>query len=227
MKTIYIHIGPPKTGSTSIQNFLYQNNNSLRKVHAVYDHSGYELARQLSIGNAITPTSLENTRRHYNQVYSGIKEEKIILSGESFFGNILVGYTNIDRIAKNTKYIFQDFNVKIISFTRRHDIFLESNYIQQIKTGSSYEFENFLNNIKKYQINWPFLLDQYEAVFGHDNMIIVPYEEYKKDNNGIFSYIFKKMGIELNLKSSPSVLNKGYSQKALEISKRCNPILTS
>ena len=101
-KTIYLHIGMPKTGSTSIQLFLYNNRELLEKQGIFYPvitnnndktNARFINFRQiiLNFGNEINKNKFKNYNKFFEKYYLPLIEktdcEKIILSEEAIWRN--------------------------------------------------------------------------------------------------------------------------------------------
>lgn len=182
-KTIYIHIGRPKVGSSAIQKFLLMNRSLLLNSHkTLYPKTGemdlashelalvflHDLPDARSI-KKISPGSI------YSELIDEINQSgavKAVLSSENFFF--------VDPIKLPLKSM-KDFQFRIICYIRRQDEVLISSYIQEIKDnlipfGTS--FESYTSDILRMNLlDYYPILEKWAAVFGKENIKVRVYEE--------------------------------------------------
>lgn len=140
MTTIYLHIGIPKTGTTSLQKFLFFNREKLLKKGCLYPITGTNITSNNEpkgySHNSLVRVLSQNTSQNGDWVsqckiwqefkteINALKAEKVIISAEFFTGP---GIYNQDLIAM-TKKLLDDYDVKIVIYLRRQDEFLRSYY---------------------------------------------------------------------------------------------------
>lgn len=125
MRTLYLHIGIGKTGTTSLQHFLADNRDSLKKAGFLYPLAGtvnnahHELC---CLDNKVDWHRLEKT---YIDLLSEISKTKeaVIISSEYF------SYAN-PHIIKFLKHIFEGFSLRVIFYARPQLGLIESSYLQ-------------------------------------------------------------------------------------------------
>lgn len=134
-KTVYIHIGYGKTGTTSIQNMLRNNQNLLKDNGILFplNYDSYSISR---IG-ALDVTS-EETIRGISVIYPKLIYElentyhdKLIISSETFISinNLYINFI---------KELFSDYNVKIIFYIRRQIDLIQSVFLHENKAWTYY-----------------------------------------------------------------------------------------
>ncbi|MCB2202846.1 hypothetical protein KQH56_02450 [bacterium] len=178
MKTIYLHIGPRKTGTTTIQKSLYANwdlllENYIRipKIGSVFPGSAaqHNLAWELmEYDNFSKPLG---TWKELVRCISKTNEEKYIISSEVFSS------CNKRAILKIQKYLL-DFKIIIIAYLRRQDLLYQSIWSQIIKSGEhdqvSLDFDDWiLNNsafLHQHGYDYLNLLDKWVSVFGKEKI---------------------------------------------------------
>ncbi|WP_257287527.1 hypothetical protein [Endozoicomonas sp. SESOKO2] len=184
MKTIYLHIGTNKTGTTSIQKQLALHRQLLKKQGILYPTSGqagsahYPLSWGLGLGHP--PADYKHTPEHWLNVVNEIKHsdcEKIILSSEFF---ILLRNKMHAEIIRD---YLSDFDVKIVVYIRRQDKYLESVYSQAVKMGAKVpsNIMDFYNNNKP-SYNYFQVLMPWVEVFGKSNIKLKLYGDRKTFN---------------------------------------------
>lgn len=141
MKNIVFHIGAPKTGTTSIQNFLSHNKRRLLRGGVLYSRtanaqsSDHRLAAA-SVGKLEAAESCEKTCNEdlglgsfpawvsFKQMLRYSVQETLLVSSEKFYR-----FPRPDLIRE----FLGDHSYKIILYLRRQDDFLESFYQQTVK----------------------------------------------------------------------------------------------
>ena len=192
-KTLYIHAGMGKTGTTSIQNMFHQHRNYFRKNGIFYPSTGTTICHHdiasgyLEFENQfwkIADNFIELLKREIET----IKPKKCLLSSELF-------YFLLDRkeFAEVIKDIFNDYNIQIIVYIRRADKLLPSAYKQQVM-GFRYRELNkkfqYVNHIEK--------LAGIKAALGIENsdIIIRPFEKQQFHQNNLLKDFLNIVGIE-------------------------------
>ena len=147
MKTLYIHIGTPKTGSTAIQFFCTENREILKKKGYCYPDFPYRYKGKSKRRNGVF---LVGKYRDENGEWRVEEEEKIFSEGMSkikelfkSFDNVILSDEGIWLATKSRKKELwkklqkeaksNDFEIKIIVYLRRQDEYAESNWNQRIK----------------------------------------------------------------------------------------------
>ena len=138
---LYLHVGYPKTGTTAIQHFLYNNRECLKEAGYLYPDIGICDKAHHSLAISILEIDLPTTKhiRKYNPVclrdslvdsINSSKCKNVVISSE-FFN--LYAQSNFVRKKKTLVKFFKDYEITIILYLRHPIDFLESSYSQQIK----------------------------------------------------------------------------------------------
>lgn len=185
-KTVYLHIGLTKTGSSSIQHFLYQNRSELLKqglyypISLTHGYAHHVMANYFRTHTNHQPDFIKSLYKSQEQWDKAIHAEieklrvapadEILLSSEAF------------RLADPALLaeVFHDFHVRIIIFLRRQDIWLESSYNQNAKMRvlNQRDMNDHLEGAR-WMLDYPKFLAPWESTFGRENITVVPFE---KDN---------------------------------------------
>ena len=235
-KTIYIHVGSPKTATSSIQNILQSERKLLEKNDFLYpisccsNNAHHALVCDLNLNfGAKVPDfwyrGLEkgnNWDKLINEI-SSTKCKNIILSSELF-------YVLDKKKLSIIKEKLGEYDIKLIVFIRRPDELFNSFYNQDVKgerqwNKSAYEF---------YETHQLFVHDTYERldfmsdVFGHENILVEPFEPKKNNPITQFFDLLKlkiekadSLSLESNSAISPTALyiklafNKVYPNKGM------------
>lgn len=130
----YLHIGTHKTGTTSVQSFLYQNRNVLKEKSIFYpaiienetDAGHHSIAATIAKNNNYDSLKKEPQIENLLQQIKSSNYETTILSSEIF-----------STISPSlVKKVFAEFDCKVICFLRRQDEFIESMYRELIKNSN-------------------------------------------------------------------------------------------
>ena len=213
-KTIYIHIGTPKTGTTSIQNYLASNSDLLSKKGCLVPASSRRyLANHTLLANycinktTITEVSIRNgiyterqlrvfRKKFKNKLSAEIRNftgSKIIFSSEQCYENLKTQ----DEIQK-LKDLFSDLNVdiKIIVYIREQADMLCSLYSTRMRGGKTFEMPDINEFAGNDVFNYNERLKLWEKVFGIENIILRIFDRSKMIDNDIVSDFTMALGLE-------------------------------
>ncbi len=183
-KTLYLHIGMTKTGSSSIQHFLYLNRTELLKqglyypVALTHGYAHHVMAQYFNERGGRQQEYIKDLFQSPEQWKAGIKQEieklrcapadDILLSSEAF------------RLATPALLaeFFHGFDIRIIVFLRRQDLWLESSFNQNVKMRELTGLEMHKHReIKRRDLDYPTFLAPWEKSFGPENITVVPFEK--------------------------------------------------
>lgn len=161
MNKVILHIGRHKSGTSSLQKFLYTNRLQLEEYGFYYPLNGlkgiahHHISLPLSKSNLKT-NNLENILKtkvfldFYSEVKTKLNKFNVIVSSEAF--------QNCDP--KSIKYLFKDLDVKVVVYVREQVSYLISSYSQYIQNNNSNltidEYEKMIFNADylKFLKNW-------------------------------------------------------------------------
>jgi hypothetical protein len=182
MRELYLHIGLPKTGTSSIQRRLAQNAEPL-------------LAAGIGLGPYIDPADGESRRMRLAIREQGIgpvmsrlaasPAEKLVVSSEHLSAAMLDC-----RIAEAVRDAARrHFTPRIIIFLRRQDYWKESVFAQVVKYWYSGDIQN--RALVDYDLDRQ--VADLEAVFGRENVIVRIYQEGAHDD--VLATFFAILGV--------------------------------
>lgn len=233
MKKLYLHIGMPKTGSSALQVFFAKNRERLYEDGIWYPelNAGIKVEEKPRVfgGNAeiFTTFSMEvedmgkETRQLFEDTCKKLHDhdKDILLSCERLFTCSAIVYKNLkDR----------GFDVKIIVYLRRQDLWGESSWNQNIKTGdytnSCFEFMQLERNDIVY--DYYKKLTEIAAAVGKDNVIVSVYESGKGKQEDVFITFLNILGIHNteNYQKDTYQANPSLSANFVEIKRIFNSI---
>lgn len=151
---MFIHIGYPKTGTTSIQQFLYDNPSLLEENNLYYPQQGIS---KPALNHSNLPRSFEwNTRAHhlYKMEDGSFPElakeiskipQNIILSSEGFMNAFAADARKTNDVIKS---YFNQYALSYLLVLRKSDDFIESSFTQRLKAWSVGRLKGRLKTIK-------------------------------------------------------------------------------
>lgn len=229
---VYLHIGLPKTGTTSIQNFFSVNRGELLKEGILYPEAGlrggahFELSDALGfkLGIRYQP-SYEALRELRDKLDSEVSScdaiRKLFFSSENFslFGSV-------GAVAQ----FFSGYNVKVVIYLRRHDSWWESKYWQATRMVKNPKWsrgiEGYIEFVKHQKspgaryINYAKLVDRWSREFGKESIILRPYEAQQMPEGSIPSVLSAIGETSLaisRLAASAQVVNESKSAISLRL----------
>lgn len=190
MATVYLHIGAPKTATSTLQNVFARNARRLLKRGVLYPQSiqtsdaHHVLACDLiekCQGSQMSDVWYGSQPR--GQAWQSLQCEiedhgnaidTVVLSTELFFGQTRRLSSILEEIARS----LQDHEVKVVVYLRRQDQLYSSFYNQDVKgmrqwSESAYAF---YETHQIFQTSYYDLLGMWSEIFGKDNMIVRPFE---------------------------------------------------
>lgn len=220
MATLYIHIGTPKTGTSSIQNFLFENQQALKKYGVSFPQMDfgsmkgkYKFRRN---GNFLVYKSeLSGEEREkkeeeqwvYRQGFDVLKKEaetanKIVISDEA------VWYRQNSRDAFWQKVREEveaaGCELKVVVYLRRQDLFAQALWNQSVKNvvRDSRKFQKYLkskalasNNLDYYKT-----LSDIAGCIGKENLIVRVFEKdiFLRSKEGIYRDFLEAIGEDMH-----------------------------
>lgn len=191
---LYIHIGFPKTGTSTIQKFCYENRDLLKEQglyypqpHAIFPgHDGH-----LDISEK-TVTFFQGNIAYRECVDLYIKD----ILQEKCKMNLLSSEALIIDKPSTIKELFDRFDIRIVCFIRNIFDFMSSHEKQVVKDGLRHDlFSTF-----RYRNHWiSHYLERYRDCFGEDKCIFLNYDKVNKEKN-ILKTFFSALNVNIDLK---------------------------
>jgi hypothetical protein len=185
-KTLYLHIGSHRTATTSIQQFMNKNFDTLIEEGYIYPYGmprHLRLMNALFSGNQSVADAAADLTRRANSKAGDVNT--IVLSDEDVSTR-----PDLSLLAQ-----FQDhFDVKVVYSMRRQDLWLESWYFQNIKWQwnpllSHCTFEEFLTHRADFHwIDYDPYVANLEALFGAENVLLNVFEKQQMPDGPVIEF---------------------------------------
>lgn len=206
-RTLYLHIGMPKTGTSAIQNFLFNNRDVLARQGIYYPDSVLHWSQHVPIVKSIVSSRFKDARFNQwipeidlNNLIENLMKtcesenyNKVILSSEFFWAAPAMqsepkyhevneeNFSCIEQVVKDCRSLFSCFDtVKVVVYIRKQGEWLESFFNQQIKNGFPIPSEDDLLQTKNYLL-YDKNIKLWQYHFGVNNVIVKVFEETAHD----------------------------------------------
>lgn len=247
MKTLYLHIGTPKTGTTSIQHFCYDNMDRLSEEGYYYPELPFKYENKGKYRNGLFLEAIyyneegnreiEKEKENFNLGLKAIEEyfntyDNIILSDEGIWTacfNRKRGKNLMEELQQNAQSA--GYQIKIIVYLRRQDDFLVSWYNQLIKHNISNKntisWDEYFQNYSQYvQLDYLRCLKKLKNIFGMENIIVRRFDRQYFKGGSLIADFLDIFGIELNdcfyVDNDYKKFNTKMSENACEIKRIIN-----
>lgn len=234
MSTLYLHIGTPKTATTSIQKFCMENQEVLNKKGFSYPILDYKYPKveirrngHFLVGKLLDADGHEDFEREEALWNKGLS---MIHNDLEKFGNVILSDENIWHSSVGSKFDFweklqsdaeqNNYQIKVIVYLRRQDDFANSWLSQQIKEGwntyAGVKWDAFMYRPKGVALDYYGLLEKIAEIIGKENIIVRIFERKRFLGNGgtIYSDFLDAVGLE-------------YTDEFQIVTEETNPSLTA
>ncbi len=244
MNTLYLHIGTPKTATSTIQHFLEGNRQALLKngycymdtvchfdgvkdnrnahflINVIYDENGM---RNNEEEDRITRKGLDMLAECFSH------SPNVILSDEGIWWRVAADKRNVLGTIKQHAEK-EGYQVKIIVYLRRQDTFFVSHWNQRIKRGNSTEdWDTYLKKAMEcppVYLDYLHTLDSISSLFGKENVIVRRFEPEHFYHGSIIEDFLQTAGLSLteDFIIEEPVVNTGIAGNATELKRILNRI---
>ncbi len=217
---LFLHIGHPKTGTTSIQTFLLANRRTLRGMGILYPETGIHDSAHRRLSPAFhAAAGLENQAPlHMTRLLEEIAESgchTVILSFEGFCGDNPACFIPLrDR-----------FEVTVIDYVRRQDHIGESRYAQYIRGFLTQETRPAERTIrdKSFQTDYRRALRLFAGTFGANRLVVRVFEREALVKGDLIADFLHVTGIAPSPAFVPSTSsNASLKRPYLAFKRHCN-----
>jgi hypothetical protein len=207
MKNIsLIHIGFHKTASTYLQLKYFKNIDNLQRINDDFKEKDLD---KWFFENFININPYEFDRDEFlsefenelTSIYSLNHESNLLISDENLSGNIYLGVDSKELMNR----LYETFGkVKILIIIRNQIDFILSAYSNYILHGGIKTLKHWITSIETHnglileKIKYSYLVENYQELFGKENIEVIPYELLWDKNFGINRYIENTLNITVN-----------------------------
>lgn len=217
-----LHIGAPKTGTTSLQNAFGSLSIQLAEHNICYlNTKAFQKSEigQFLRGKVERPQAAIAALK--SAIFSG---SQILLSDEGMTGSLMNPAKTGWRGAANRAFIFTELMCqapdKVVITLRRQDDYLRSCYLHRLRHGRiDVDFETYWRReINIEWMRWSLVLEELESFFGRDRLVVMLYEAMRSDfHDYLQDFFYLTFGMRLEKDDfSPQHSNKGLDDALAE-----------
>ena len=214
MGQIWLHIGSPKTGTTSLQGFLNDNAQALRadgRMNFVESGRAHIAHNQLA-----SASRMGNAGRVFDQICreaDTMPDCPNVVSSEMLFNAFTA-----KKLAASVPAEMKG-RTKVIAYIRRQDSYLEALYKQLLKNSRiEPDRQAFLDDARR-RVRYLDTLNTYADMFGHKNIIVRPFSPKSLIAGDVVQDFAAQIGLDItkDLKLDQGFSNKSFSAEMSEL----------
>ncbi|MFM9269514.1 hypothetical protein ACJ7V3_04500 [Halomonas elongata] len=209
MKTVYIHIGQPKTATTSLQHFFIINRDNLGAQSFLYPdlsmggahhHLSFCVREHVNGSAEIAKNDDFRGRDVWGELVDRIEEgdeDNVIISSEDFYFTDFVGEKKggLEYIKEKLK----GFDVKVVCYLKENMSHVDSWYNEIIKHGEDRTCESFFEMSRKMpgcHHRYDEVIEKWSNVFGEQNVIVRVFDRSFMFEGDVLKDACSVMGID-------------------------------
>ncbi|WP_306251230.1 hypothetical protein [Parvularcula sp. IMCC14364] len=195
-KNLYLHVGTPKTGTSTIQWFLYRNREVLAKHGILYPALSDKTPGHHYIANNyrthplawVEPIPRGKVMRKIGRAMDEAPDlHSLCLSSEAFWG--------CRKKLRKFREDFSDYDIRVIVLLRRQDDFMNALYRQDVKAGGSTGAADAYIRARLKRLDYLDKLTLMAEIFGRENITVIPFEP-STWQNGLEDMLLNIMSIK-------------------------------
>lgn len=207
-KTLYVHVGTTKTGTTAIQSFLIDNQELLNQkgyCYPLFPYRYQDVSERRNAHFMLEEASVRQEGR-FREGMDRIHElfqtfDKIIVSDEGIWSANYEQRITMWRALK-AEAKEGDFRIKVIVYLRRQDMYLISGWNQMVKSGigrdAATPWKEYISNLDSInKMKYASHLKKLAAFFGKKNLIVRRFDPKRFAGGTIYSDFLQAVGLEL------------------------------
>lgn len=205
MKTLFVHIGMPKTGTTAIQNFCYENQKILNQKgydYPKFAHIYGDTIARVRNGHFLVPEEIAQNKEVFQKNMALVMERfqtvpNIILSDEAIWTPAAKCKVVCNALKEESAK--GGFQVKVILYLRRQDQYLSSIWNQYVKgKNETKPWDEFVQNPSQAgKMNYATNLKQITSILGKDAVTVRRFEPKRFIGGSIYADFLQAVGLEM------------------------------
>jgi hypothetical protein len=228
-KTVALHVGAHKTGTSLLQAYLESDRHVLAKS-GIGVIGRDELGGFVAWGRRLIDEP-EALRDHLTRMLEDPKREVVFGSNENMLGRPfdLGGgqlYPAAPKVIAALVEILAPFRPKVLLSLRPQADFLESYYLQSIHQGGHDTFETWYGRLDQDALSWVPIVEELKAAFGADGLEIIDFRVIHGGPGIFLNHILTRIDpaydFEINFSETR---NPSVSEKGLRLALAANPLL--
>ncbi|MEM7470916.1 MAG: hypothetical protein AAF340_06135 [Pseudomonadota bacterium] len=206
MGQIWLHIGSPKTGTTSLQGFLNDNQERLRDEARVnFMQAGRSHIAHNQLASA---ARMGETTKLFEQIEAEVDADpdaQHVMSSELLFNPFTTR-----KFTQSVPDSLKGGRTKVICYIRRQDTYLEALYKQFLKNSRiDPDRQAFLADAHRL-VRYFDVINAYGRAFGPENILLRPFSPNRLKGGDIVLDFAETLSIQIK---KGMILNKGFANK--------------
>lgn len=185
-KTIYLHVGYHKTGTTYIQVALMQNASELARKGILYYQDPKYAGQWFS--NHTLALSIRQSRHetidmteHPEQVWSRFLRDVASFKGDRILVSSEVFMEGVDKEFIRKK--LSDYTIRLVFYVREQSQVIGSLYSERVKHGYAEDIEDYFKQTRDETLDYFSELERWAAIFGRENIIVRDFDRITQQGN--------------------------------------------
>jgi len=187
--TVILHAGAPKTGSTSLQHFFYDNADALRELGAVCPERLIGRGQVDPLHNVLVALRkgraeervLARGRARLEELFAEDGVHTVIVSNESMLGEPFLrdkpGFFPDAKVAlPMLERLFEGYRVEVVFFVRDFVSYIPSYYVQEVRRGLAWSLDRYAAALGGKTLSWKPVIEKLGKSFGADHVRIFNYD---------------------------------------------------
>lgn len=239
-KSIILHLGAQKTGSTSFQHLLGVHEPLLEKAGIGYPHRFIlkgdvdPLFRLLHRARyaADRASPIAEARERLDYLFRVPNRHSLLISNESLLGEPFayphVGFfPELEKTIEILSAVFEGYQIEAHFVTRDYASVIASYYVQYVRRGGSCSLSEFAKMFDHMTDGWPAIIAALQHIFGTDAVFTYDYADFCLNPAPFYQRIFKDINLAMALAMSAPQMrkNKSVGGLPLRLTRACNHIL--
>ncbi|CUH50785.1 hypothetical protein [Shimia marina] len=196
-KPIFIHIGTQKTGSTSIQAFLWGKHKELHANGVHYVKAGRKRAAHNHLAIVERNGDVAPLMDNLVAEIEAHPDHTHVISSEMFFRS------SVSEMLAQYLPTEMKHRVRLIAYLRRQDKFLESMFKQALKNGRFRGTPQAYWAKRGNAVRYSEVLDRFASDFGKEALIVRPFERGAFPEGDIVKDFAQHIGVDADMTNMP------------------------